>query len=68
MPADLVSLATTDEEGLAFIETAELDGETNLKIKVSLLINSYLFIRIYVIELIKTYSQASLSIFCVKIS
>ena len=36
IPADLVLLASTDEEGLAFIETAELDGETNLKIKTSL--------------------------------
>ena len=34
VPADLVLLASVDEEGLAFIETAELDGETNLKIKV----------------------------------
>ena len=36
IPADMVLLASTDEEGLAFIETAELDGETNLKIKTSL--------------------------------
>ena len=35
VPADLVLLASVDEEGLAFIETAELDGETNLQIKVS---------------------------------
>ena len=34
VPADLVLLSSVDEEGLAFIETAELDGETNLKIKV----------------------------------
>ena len=36
IPADLVLLGSTDEEGLGFIETAELDGETNLKIKQSL--------------------------------
>ena len=36
VPADMVLLGSTDDEGLAFIETAELDGETNLKIKNSL--------------------------------
>ena len=41
VPADLVLLASVDEEGLAFIETAELDGETNLKIKVSWKKNHY---------------------------
>jgi len=32
-PADLVFLATEDEEGLCYVETANLDGETNLKLK-----------------------------------
>lgn len=32
-PADMVLLTTSDSRGGAFIETASLDGETNLKLK-----------------------------------
>ncbi|KAJ3361014.1 hypothetical protein GGF32_007821 [Allomyces javanicus] len=32
-PADLVLLASSEQDGIAYIETANLDGETNLKIK-----------------------------------
>ena len=35
-PADLVLISSSAEDGLAFIETAELDGETNLKKRQSL--------------------------------
>lgn len=31
--ADMVILSTSEESGLCFIETAELDGETNLKVR-----------------------------------
>ena len=34
-PADLVVLASSDEEGLCLIETANLDGESNLKRRIA---------------------------------
>lgn len=33
IPADIVMISSSEPEGLAYIETANLDGETNLKIK-----------------------------------
>lgn len=33
VPADLVVLSTPDPDNLCYVETANLDGETNLKIK-----------------------------------
>ncbi|EGG15352.1 transmembrane protein [Cavenderia fasciculata] len=35
-PADMVLLASTNEEGLCYVETSNLDGETNLKVRKSL--------------------------------
>lgn len=34
LPADLVFVASSNEDGLAYIETKQLDGESNLKVKV----------------------------------
>ena len=36
VPADIVLLATSEEEGRCFIETCNLDGETNLKRRAAL--------------------------------
>lgn len=35
-PADLVLLSGTNPEGICYIETMNLDGETNLKMKKAL--------------------------------
>lgn len=35
-PADLVLLATSDDDGVAYVETKQLDGESNLKVKLVL--------------------------------
>uniref|UniRef100_A0A3Q7ETU3 Uncharacterized protein n=1 Tax=Solanum lycopersicum TaxID=4081 RepID=A0A3Q7ETU3_SOLLC len=35
-PADLIFLASTNPDGVCYIETANLDGETNLKIRKAL--------------------------------
>ena len=35
-PADLVILSSSNPEGMCYIETMNLDGETNLKIKKAL--------------------------------
>ena len=35
-PADLVLLSSSNPEGMCYIETMNLDGETNLKIKKAL--------------------------------
>ncbi len=34
-PADIMILSTSDKKGICFIETKNLDGETNLKRKIA---------------------------------
>lgn len=36
LPADVVQLSSSEEQGTSYIDTCDLDGETNLKIKSSL--------------------------------
>ncbi|KAL2758570.1 hypothetical protein ACRALDRAFT_2101016 [Sodiomyces alcalophilus JCM 7366] len=36
IPADIVVLSTSDPEGVCYVETKNLDGETNLKVRTSL--------------------------------
>ena len=36
VPADMVILTTKDDGCEAFVKTAQLDGETNLKVKLAL--------------------------------
>ena len=33
IPADMILIKTSDRKGQCFVETKNLDGETNLKIK-----------------------------------
>ncbi len=35
-PADLLLLSSTNDDGIAYVETVNLDGESNLKIKKAL--------------------------------
>lgn len=39
-PADLILFSSSEEQGMCYIETSNLDGETNLKIRQSLLLTS----------------------------
>lgn len=43
VPADLIIFSTSQDENLCYIETSNLDGETNLKIKVALTDTSAIF-------------------------
>ena len=36
VPADMILLSTSNEDGVAYVDTAQLDGETSLKPKFAL--------------------------------
>ncbi|KAJ2744268.1 phospholipid transporting ATPase [Coemansia sp. BCRC 34301] len=42
VPGDVLLLSTSDEEGSCFVETKNLDGETNLKAKTALAVTAHL--------------------------
>lgn len=45
VPADMVVISTSDaENGLCYVETSQLDGESNLKIKVDILCSAIVLI------------------------
>lgn len=43
MPADMILLQTSSDDGTAYVETANLDGEKNCKIKTSIFQNNKLY-------------------------
>lgn len=43
IPADIILLQTSEENGVAYVETSNLDGERNLKTKTSIFQNNKLY-------------------------
>ena len=45
-PADLILLASSEPKGMAYIETSNLDGETNLKLKQGTYVERFLDLKV----------------------
>ena len=35
LPADVIVMCTSDDDGVSYVETSNIDGETNLKLRVA---------------------------------
>lgn len=53
VPADLIVFATSQEENMCYIETSNLDGETNLKIRIALTDTASIFESLIINEAMK---------------
>lgn len=70
LPADVVILASSEEEGRCFVETSNLDGETNLKRRAAVALSAKafgirgineVFTKIFFVHIMKVFRQPPLN-------